>query len=144
MQNTVLKDQVCLTIPMDRDMELVAAKTGSVLAELNHFNEEQTEEIQLAIIETCINAFEHSQSKDRTVIIKYIVKADELECKITDHGVGFTPEDQHNSISKRQEINSDMRKRGWGLEITKNLMDEFDIESGENGTTVSFIKRMAS
>lgn len=144
MANTVLKEQVCLTIPMDRDMELVAAKTGSVLAELNHFNEDQTEEIQLAIIETCINAFEHSKSEDRQVFIKYIVKADELECKITDHGVGFTQEDQHNSIANRQQIHSEMRKRGWGLEITMTLMDEFNIESGENGTTVSFIKRMVS
>ncbi len=144
MTNTVLKDQVCLTIPMDRDMELVAAKTGSVLAELNHFNEDQTEEIQLAIIETCINAFEHSQSEDRQVFIKYIVKADELECKITDHGVGFTAEDHHNRIINRQQIHTEMRKRGWGLEITMNLMDEFNIESGENGTTVSFIKRTAS
>ena len=140
MTNTLLKDQVCLTIPMDRDMELVAAKTGSVLAELNQFNEEQTEEIQLAIIETCINAFEHSQSEDRTVIINYIITADELECKITDHGVGFTPEDQHNSISNRQEVHADMRKRGWGLEISRTLMDEFHIESGENGTTVTMVK----
>lgn len=144
MANTVLRDQVSLTIPMDRDMELVAAKTGSVLAELNHFNEDQTEEIQLAIIETCINAFEHSQSEDRQVFIKYIVKADELECKITDNGIGFTVEDQNNSIANRQQIHSDMQKRGWGLEITKTLMDEFNIESGENGTTVSFIKRMES
>jgi anti-sigma regulatory factor (Ser/Thr protein kinase) len=144
MENAVLKDEVSLTIPMDHDMELVAAKTGSVLAELNHFNEEQIEEIQYAIIETCINAFEHSQSEDRKVYIIYIRRADELECKITDHGVGFTPEDKHNSISKRQEIHSEMRKRGWGLEITETLMDEFYIESGENGTTVSFTKKVTS
>lgn len=144
MENAVLTDEVSLTIPMDHDMELVAAKTGSVLAELNHFNEEQIEEIQYAIIETCINAFEHSQSEDRKVYIIYIRRADELECKITDHGVGFTPEDKHNSISKRQEIRSEMRKRGWGLEITETLMDEFYIESGENGTTVSFTKKVTS
>ncbi len=144
MKNAVLRDEVCLTIPMDHDMELVAAKTGSVLAELNHFNEEQIEEIQYAIIETCINAFEHSQSEDRKVYILYIRRVDELECKITDTGVGFTPEDQHNSISKRQGMHSDLRKRGWGLEITKTLMDEFDIQSSENGTTVSFIKRIVS
>lgn len=144
MENAVLKDEVCLTIPMDHGMELVAAKTGSVLAELNHFNEEQIEEIQYAIIETCINAFEHSQSEDRKVYILYIRRVDELECEITDTGIGFTPEDQHNSISKRPEVHSDMRKRGWGLEITKTLMDEFDIKSGENGTTVSFTKRVTS
>ena len=57
--------RVILTIPMYRDMELAAAKTASVLAELMDFGEGEVEEIQLAIIETCINAFEHSRSDDQ-------------------------------------------------------------------------------
>ena len=49
---------------MHPSMELVAAQTGSLLAEANGFDEKCMEEIQLAIIETCINAFEHSKSDD--------------------------------------------------------------------------------
>ena len=82
--------KVFLTIPMYPDMELAAAKTGSVLAELKNFNEEEIEEIQLAIIETCINASEHSQSEDKEVHIQFVVTDDQLQVKITDRGVGIT------------------------------------------------------
>ncbi len=133
------KHKVLLTIPMYPDMELTAAKTGSVIAELMSFNEGQIEEIQLAIIETCINAFEHSQSRDNQIVIEFIMKDNELEFKITDQGVGFKSTSKHTAPKKN--VYSDLRKRGWGLEIIKTLMDEVEIKTGTNGTTVSIVKR---
>ncbi len=136
------KHEVLLTIPMYPDMELAAAKIASVLAELMDFNEGQIEEIQLALIETCINAFEHSQSEDQQVFIEFIMKDDELELKVTDQGVGFESDEPGASTAKRPGLlDPVMHKRGWGLEIVRTLMDEVDIESGSNGTTVSVIKR---
>ena len=82
--------KVLLTIPMYPDMELAAAKTASVLAELKGFDEGEVEEIQLAIIETCINAFEHSQSDENEVHIQFLLEDDQLQFKITDRGVGIT------------------------------------------------------
>lgn len=134
------KHEVLLTIPMYPDMELAAAKIASVLAELMNFDEGQIEEIQLALIETCINAFEHSRSEDQRVFIEFIMKDDELELKVTDQGIGFEDE-PGASTSKRPGLYEDMHKRGWGLEIVRTLMDEVDIESGTNGTTVSVIKK---
>ncbi len=133
------KHKVLLTIPMYPDMELTAAKTGSVIAELMSFNEGQIEEIQLAIIETCINAFEHSQSQDNQVVIEFIMKDDELEFIITDQGIGF--ESTYENATTKQNGSSDLRKRGWGLEIIRTLMDKVDIKSDINGTTVSIVKR---
>ena len=135
------KHEVLLTIPMYPDMELAAAKIASVLAELMDFEEGQIEEIQLALIETCINAFEHSQSDDQRVFIEFIMKDDALELKVTDQGVGFESDDPDASTSQRPGLYPDMHKRGWGLEIVKTLMDEVDIESSLNGTTVSVIKK---
>ena len=82
MTSTISNYQVLLTIPMRPDMELAAAQLASVIAESMSFSEEQIEEIQVATIETCINAFEHSQSPDRQVIIEYIMREDGLEFKI--------------------------------------------------------------
>ncbi len=73
-----------------RDMELAAAKLASVIAESVSFNDQQIEDIQLAIIESCINAFEHSKSPDQSVVIEYTIRRDELELKVTDNGIGFT------------------------------------------------------
>lgn len=137
--------KVLLTIPMYPDMELAAAKTGSVLAELKDFNEEAVEEIQLAIIETCINASEHSQSEDKEVHIQFLVTDDQLQVKITDRGVGITADTLDGTrLLGSPGIHPDLRKRGRGLQIIKALMDEVMIESTPNGTTVSFIKKKAA
>ena len=72
-------DQVLLTIPMRPDMELAAAQLASVIAESMHFSEEQIEEIQITLIESGLNAFEHSQFPDRQVFIKSIIRTDVLE-----------------------------------------------------------------
>ncbi len=133
---------VILTIPMQPDMELAAAKTASVLAELMNFGEGEVEEIQLAIIETCINAFEHSQSDDQEVHIDFLLKDDELQFKVTDRGVGISPDTLDGTrLLGSPGVHTDLRKRGRGLQIIRSLMDEVDIESSPNGTTVSVIKR---
>ena len=134
--------RVILTIPMYPDMELAAAKTASVLAELMDFGEGEVEEIQLAIIETCINAFEHSKSDDQEIHIEFLIMADELQFKVTDRGVGISPDTLDGSrVLGSPGIHTDLRKRGRGLQIIRSLMDEVDIESSPNGTTVSVIKK---
>ncbi len=134
------KSEVVLTIPMHPSMELVAAQTGSLIAEANGFDEKCIEEIQLAIIETCINAFEHSKSHDRRVCIKFIIKDNELELKITDRGVGF----QLNPDKLPPEGESqpqELRKRGWGLELIRNMMDNLYVDSNEHETTITLVKK---
>ncbi len=140
MVNTFSNDQVLLTIPMRHDMELAAAKLASVIAESMSFNDQQIEEIQLAIIESCINAFEHSKSPDQSVVIEYTIRRDELELKVTDNGIGFTSGNKTKRINSQPDLYPDMRKRGWGLEIVTTLMDSVDIMSGEDGTTITMIK----
>ncbi len=140
MANTFSNDQVLLTIPMRQDMELAAAKLASVIAESMSFNDDQIEEIQLAMIESCINAFEHSKSPDQSVVIHYIIRTNELELQITDQGIGFNPGNSGKRRNSQPDLHSDMRKRGWGLEIMHTLMDSVDIMSGENGTTITMVK----
>ena len=140
MANTFSNDQVLLTIPMRPDMELAAAKLASVIAESMSFNDDQIEEIQLAMIESCINAFEHSQSPDQSVVIQYIISTNGLELKITDQGIGFNPTNRSKRRNSQPDLHPDMRKRGWGLEIMNTLMDSVDIMSGEDGTTITMVK----
>ena len=53
-----------LTLPVMQDMELAATKTAEVIAKRMDLDGEKTAEISMALIEACINAFEHSKSKD--------------------------------------------------------------------------------
>jgi len=53
-----------LTLPVMHDMELAATKTAEVIANRMDLDEKKTDEISMALIEACINAFEHSKAKD--------------------------------------------------------------------------------
>ena len=134
-----VKREVILHIPIYPNMELVAAHTASILAETMDFEENHIDEIQLAIIETCINAFEHSNSKDRKVTVTYLLTDDELELKIADHGDGFGV-DQAQLLTGEARARA-MQKRGWGLEIIREMMDDVDIDSDDEGTTITMLKK---
>lgn len=131
--------EVVLIIPMFPNMELAAAHTASILAELMDFEEERIDEIKLALIETCINAFEHSHSNEKKVYIQFLMREDEIELRITDHGVGFNLD--RVAVPSIEDALTGKRKRGWGLEIIRNLMDEVQVDSSKDGTTITMIKR---
>ena len=131
--------KVDLKIPMLEDMELAATKTAEAMAEYLSFDQDQTDEIKLALIEATLNAFEHSKSKDRFVEIKFEANNDELTIKIHDSGGGFdTEEVEIPDINKK--IKSDY-KRGWGMQLMEQLMDSVEVIKDENGCTIVLTKR---
>ena len=136
-----VRREVTLNIPIHPNMELVAAHTASIIAEIMDFEETHIDEIQLAIIETCINAFEHSNSQDNKVTVTYVLTDDDLELKITDHGVGFGM-DKTKFLDGEARAEA-MQKRGWGLEIIREMMDEVEIDSSDGGTTITMLKKRA-
>ena len=130
---------VDLKIPMLQDMEVAATKTAEAMAEYLSFDEDQTDEIKLALIVATLNAFEHSKSKDRFVEIKFEANNDELTIKIHDSGGGFdTEEVEIPDINKK--IKSDY-KRGWGMQLMEQLMDSVEVIRDENGCTIVMTKR---
>ena len=52
-----VKREVTLNIPIHPNMELVAAHTASILAEIMEFEENHIDEIQMAIIENLYQRF---------------------------------------------------------------------------------------
>jgi len=129
--------KVELTLPVMDDMELAATKTAEVVAKRMGLDDIKTAEINMALIEACINAFEHSKSKEN-VYITYVIEKDNLVIKVGDRGVGFDSEVV--AIPNIDEkINSD-HKRGWGLKLMKELMDTVEFETTDSGTTVTMTK----
>ena len=134
--------EVTLTLPMLPDMEIAASKTATALAEFMEMSSDKIDEVRMAVVEACINSFEHSQADDRKVEIQFAVlgndEPERLQITIRDSGVGFTPE---SLVKPRIEDKlKAASKRGWGLTIIKGLMDEVDIHSGPRGTTVVMSK----
>jgi len=120
-------------------MELVATQTADVVSKHMQLSEEKSAEISMALIEACINAFEHSESKSE-VYIHFIIDHDNLMIKVIDKGIGFDAS-QVKIPKIESKINSDEPKRGWGLMLIKELMDSVDFESSDSGTTLTMIKK---
>ena len=127
-----------LKLPVLPDMELSATKTAEIVAKHMELSEEKSAEISMALIEACINAFEHSES-NKQIEIHFRIKGDELEIQVTDKGKGF---DQSKvKIPKIEEKIGSDHKRGWGLQLIKELMDTVEFESSSEGTTVTMTKK---
>lgn len=140
--NPVLRE-VTLTLPMAADMEVAASMTATAMAEFMRMRPEQVDEVRLAVVEACINAFEHSHAGDNQVRITFAVIGagvpEKLEIRVQDSGVGFSR--SAVAAPKIAEKLKSNRKRGWGLSIIEGLMDEVEIASGADGTTVVMRKR---
>jgi serine/threonine-protein kinase RsbW len=137
--------EVTLVLPMAPDMELVASQAASALASWLGMSSDRVDEVRMAVVEACINAFEHSRAERRQVDVTFRVwgerAPERLEIRVHDSGVGFAPEEVV-APTIEQKLSGE-RKRGWGLRIIQGLMDDVAIESSSHGTTVVMSKARA-
>ena len=132
-----LNPTVELTIPVLPDMELLATQTSAAVAKHMNLDEEKTAEINMALSEACINAFEHSGSNS-DIEIHFKISDDHLIIQVTDSGKGFD-KSKVDIPNIEEKISSD-HKRGWGLKLIEELMDTVQFASSEDGTTVTMTK----
>lgn len=134
--------EVTLALPMVPDMEIEASKTATAIAESMRMSPDRIDEVRMAVVEACINALEHSRSSDREVFVTFEVLGDKdpekLRITVRDKGIGFATD--HLEEPRIAEKLKAPRKRGWGLKIIQGLMDEVEIRSGSEGTTVVMSK----
>jgi len=133
--------QMELTLPMVPDIEIAAARAAGNLARELGMASESIDEMAHAMIEACINAREHSGSKDNRIYVKITGTSlgegnSRIDIWITDHGRGFNVTEAR---SRRQQLGT-VHKRGWGLQIIEAHMDEVSIETSEDGTTIHMVK----
>jgi serine/threonine-protein kinase RsbW len=132
----LLQFELCL--PIARDAELVAAGATEQIALHTGFDEKAMSEIRQAVIEACINAFEHSDSPDRRVYLTFVAMEDKLLIVVRDFGKGFDPTKVDRPCI--QEKLSRLRRRGWGLVLIKRLMDKVEFIDIAPGTELRMVK----
>ena len=135
--------EISMTIPVAPDMEIVATAQAAAVGEFIAMPHDKIDEVKLALVEACINAFEHAHARDDRVHLTFRVDRDAdarefLEVDVLDQGKGFDqasiePPSTAKTFSGRQ-------KRGWGLQIIRSLMDSVVITSGEEGTRIRMRK----
>ena len=130
--------EISLTIPVAPDMEIVATAQAAAVGEFIEMPRDKIDEVKLALVEACINAFEHAHARDDRLYLTFRVGREEerefLEVEVLDRGMGF---DQASVAAPSPEKTfSGRQKRGWGLQIMRSLMDSVDITSGHGGTRI--------
>jgi serine/threonine-protein kinase RsbW len=131
-------EEITLQLPMLPGMELEASRAASELATSMQMSPDKVDAVRHAVVEAFINASEHSDSRDRTVYLTFEAHADALRIVVEDRGHGFSPEDVEPP--RIEEKLRAARKRGWGLKIIQGLMDEVEIRSSADGTTIRMSK----
>ncbi len=131
------KPNVDLTIPMMPDMELTAITVAESLGVFIGLSTEKIDEVKMALIEACINAFEHSKSSDRRINLNFQISDGGMVISISDGGQGF---DLQEALERIEEKRNKGEKRGWGLTLMSELMDEVEVDSSEEGTLVKMTK----
>jgi len=138
---TKMENEIVLTAPNVSEMELVVSEVASSIAASSRLTNEQAEEIKMAVIEVCLNSFEHSKSIEKYIIVKFIPQDDGLKITIQDKGIGFDPSSVTAPDIQKIISGEEKRHRGWGLKIVRSLMDEVKIDSNTEGTIITLFKR---
>src|SRR3990170_1972468 len=120
-----------LVLPMKADSEVVAARVAEEVAAFAAVDADTVDRIKMAIIEACINAFEHSASESGKVRLRYLLSPDKIELFMQDDGRGFR-------TGKAAEESK--KNRGWGLKLIRELVDDVEIITGPDGTVVRMVK----
>lgn len=136
-----MENEIILTAPNIPEMELMVSEIASSIAESAKLTSEQADEIKMAVIEVCLNSFEHSKSEDKYVVIKFLPLDDGLKITIQDKGKGFDPSKVKAPELRKIISGEEKRHRGWGLKIVNSLMDEVKIASGNEGTIITLFKK---
>ncbi|MDQ5843967.1 MAG: ATP-binding protein [Acidobacteriota bacterium] len=132
-------DEIELVVPMGADYELLAANTVEQIARRANFRPEAINQIKTAIVEACINASEHSLSRDRKIYQRFRVENDKLVVTIASRGILPSNLNGQNREQPPDVEESDQR-RGWGLKLIRTLMDEVEFERVDEGTSLRMTK----
>ncbi len=118
--------------------ELRAAEAVDAVCAGLGFSRDTLDEIKLAVVEACLNALEYGNGGVEVELASHAGSRPWVEVRVTDHGPGFDPA----RVPKPRLARSlhDRRKRGWGLELIRCLMDRVEISSQPGETLIRMVR----
>jgi serine/threonine-protein kinase RsbW len=132
--------QFSLVLPINSESELVAVRALEQIATYSDLDETNIEKIKVALIEACINAAEHSHSFEKKIRVYFTVQPEGIEILVEDRGQAFDPVAVQARMVRDAAPFS--KKRGRGVALIKEMMDEVRFEKAEIGTRLYMIKKI--
>jgi len=127
-------DHLRLVLPPVPHAELLAGQAVDELGARVGFARDTLDEVKLAVLEACLNALEYGDGAVEVELVAHRRGRPRLEIEVVDHGPGFDP----GAVPPpclTEKIRAE-RKRGWGLELMRRLMDEVAVDSSPGRTRV--------
>ncbi len=132
---TAATEEFEFIVPMDGDSEMVSAHVLEDIARRHNFTGKEINQVKTALVEACINAAEHSLSSDRRIHQKFRVEDGRLTVTVANRGL---------RLEDSRDERADDERRGWGLKLMRELMDDVTVERTEDGTTITMVKEHAA
>jgi len=129
-----------MVIPMTDQAELVAARAVEQIGKNINLEPDLLNYIQLALVETCINAIEHSGSYEKKIYLTFLSTPEQLEITIESPGRPFSLDTLRESAVEEKLASG--RKRGWGFTLIRKIMDEVRVERVHDRTRVTLVKKI--
>lgn len=131
-----------MTLPMTKDAELVAAQSLEQVGKNLQLSRDAVGQMQIAVIEACINAIEHSKESDRNMYVRFVAAANQLEVSVESAGREFILDETGEPFDQKKAEKGAPR-RGWGIKLMKRFVDEVRFEKTGRGTKTVLIKKLA-
>jgi anti-sigma regulatory factor (Ser/Thr protein kinase) len=131
-----------MTLPMTKEAELVAAQCLEQLGKNLRLNQDAVGQLQIALIEACINAMEHGKSADKRIYVGFAVDKDRLEASIESAGRDFVVQETGEPFGDREVAKTP--GRGWGIKLMKRFADDVRFERTNRGTRIVLVKNLAA
>lgn len=128
-----------LALAARSENEIIAALMAEKIAGRCGLDAQGAGQVKMAVLEGCLNAIEHSANPEKEISIKFVERPSELEIFIENEGSHFDPGAVEDP-DPRAKLKS-AYKRGWGIKLMKEFMDEVVYERTGIGTRLRLIKR---
>ena len=129
-----------MTLPVARDAELVVAQSLEQIGKNLNINQEAIGQLQIAVIEACINAIEHGRGMEDKVYVSIVAEEDHLEVSVESAGQEFII--QETGEPYRDQEASKTEGRGWGIKLIKRFVDQVKFEKTTYGTKIVLVKKI--
>lgn len=132
-----------LRLPSKLGYEKVAMNTAASVAKLMGFAEDRVEDLKTAVAEACINAMEHGNKLDASLLVGVVlsISDDSLEVKVSDTGDGPPGVAPAPDMDKKMLEEED--SRGMGMFLIQALVDEAEwVSAPPTGSYARMVIRL--
>jgi anti-sigma regulatory factor (Ser/Thr protein kinase) len=129
-----------LVLPMRKAAELVAARCVEQIGKNQNVPDETISQLQMAVIEACVNAIEHSRAADRRIFVGIRADAGQLTVGIESPGREFVPLETGEPFAGT--VPGEEPRRGWGVKLMKRFVDSVRFEKTSRGIRVVLVKNL--